>query len=127
MNAQLGQAERDMKKYIKLRGYEGAAGSATVEGLVKGDGLSFGGGEKQRFDKLASDAENVANLVAANQNSISETNKGARKPSDVVTSVKSYTDMDNITNNAKNSNININATIERMTREKEARNPGDKK
>ena len=36
--------------------------------------------------------------------------------------------MDKITNNAKNNNIDINATIERMTREREARNSGgDKK
>ena len=133
MRAQLGQAERDMKKFIKLAGYKysnkpdasGETITSYMEGFVGKDNL--GGGEVQRFAKLASDAENVANLVAANQNSIEVTNKSARDPGDVVSAINSYIDMDKITNNAKNSNIDINATIERMTREKEARNPGDKK
>lgn len=130
-------AEDKMKKFVYDQSKEKAKGVKTINDIlgsdVFDDSITFtkdvkdimDTGELQRLAKLTSDQKNVADLVAKAQNYIASLNN-AESTDEMkrVRKVDSYEEMDDLTNNAKNRNIAINAEIEKLTREREARQKG---
>lgn len=143
LKSQVSKSERDMKKYLKKQGYKGDSGVSEISSILntEGLGLKFGSGELQRMAKLKSDRDNIQSLVAENSAMISQLN--SRSSTSVkVDSISdasvsqldvngnqvvldgAWEQMDQLVNNVKSRNIEINADIERMTRERERRGGG---
>lgn len=131
ISSQMNQSRERLRDFVADQVQRGAAGFQTlsqVSGTTINErvltSLSLGDGEFQRMAKLSSDQQNAASLIRENQVRIGELNAG-RAPEARVTGVERYDDMDALTNMAKDRNIQINAEIERLNRERERRNPGD--
>lgn len=129
MSSQLNEAERKAKSYIKTQGYLGTQGLATLNTL----GITLGGGESQRMEKLFSDRTKIAEFVQDNQDFIAGLNShvaNADQKIDAISDGKvagitgAWEQMDQLVTNAKNRNIAIDAEFAKMTREAAQRNGG---
>lgn len=129
MNSQLNEAERKAKSYIKTQGYLGAQGVDTLTKL----GITLGGGESQRMEKLFSDRTKIAEFVKDNQDFIAGLNSHVADADQRIDAISDGTvagitgaweQMDQLVTNAKNRNIAIDAEFAKMTREAAQRNGG---
>lgn len=129
MSSQLSEAERKAKSYIKAQGYLGANGVSTLNAL----GITLGGGESQRMEKLFSDRTKIAEFVRDNQDFIAGLNSSVTDPNQRIDAISdgrvagitgAWEQMDQLVTNAKNRNIAIDAEFAKMTREAAQRNGG---
>lgn len=129
MSSQLSEAERKAKSYIKAQGYLGANGVSTLNAL----GITLGGGESQRMEKLFSDRTKIAEFVRDNQDFITGLNSSVTDPNQRIDAISdgrvagitgAWEQMDQLVTNAKNRNIAIDAEFAKMTREAAQRNGG---
>ena len=129
MRTQLNEAERGVKKYLKIQGYS-ANGVANLEQL----GISMGEGEKQRMAKMFSDRENIANFVKENRAAIDSMNshfddtRSINEISDnTVNGLEgAWKQMDQLVNNAKDRDIQISSEFERLSRKNSSQSSNDK-
>lgn len=129
MSSQLNEAERNANSYIKAQGYLGANGVSNLNAL----GITLGGGDMQRMEKLFSDRTKIAEFVRDNQDFIAGLNSNVADPDQRIDAISdgkvagitgAWAQMDQLVTNAKNRNITIDAEFARMTREAAQRNGG---
>ena len=129
MNSQLNEAERNAKSYIKTQGYLGANGVSALNAL----GITLGGGERQRMEKLFSDRTKIAEFVQDNQDFITGLNSHVADVDQRIDAISdgrvagitgAWEQMDQLVTNAKNRNIAIDAELAKMAREAAQRNGG---
>lgn len=129
MKAQLNEAERAVKKYIKTQGYRGDDGVQELINL----GINLGGGERQRMAKLLSDRNNIERLVSENQAAIAGLNSTVADPDHRIDAISdgqvagitgAWEQMDQLVSNAKDRKIAIKAEYDRLSAEN-SRNSGN--
>lgn len=95
--------------------------------------LDFGDGEVQRMNKIHSYSEDVRNLISENPSILAHLNELISDPNNRVTDINgpdAWEKMDRLINNIKDRNIDINTEINKLLREKAAKegnNGGNKK
>lgn len=122
MKAQLNEAERAVKRYIKTQGYRGADGVQELENL----GITLGGGERQKMADLYQDRTKAETFVREHQAAIAGLNSTVDDPDhriDAITDGQvagitgAWEQMDQLITNAKERKIAIRAEYNRLSAE----------
>lgn len=122
MKAQLNEAERAVKRYIKTQGYRGDAGVQELVNL----GINLGGGERQKMADLFQDRTNAERFVREHQAAIAGLNSTVDDPDhriDAITDGRvagitgAWEQMDQLITNAKERKIAIRAEYNRLSAE----------
>ncbi len=126
IESQKQDAERRLKRYIKQQGYNGREGVQNIQSF----GINLGTGDLQRMSKLNSDRENIQNLVRENQPRINSLNASLNTQEHIdergrintTNVVNNYDDMGTLVDSVNQRNIDINAEIERLSRQQANQN-----